>query len=314
MALLRWSGRHPVSPSSHHLVLKILALPAATIVGMQTARVLLDGSAVAVAEHSCDASHARWSAEEPLTSLSVVLVRSGLFRRRVDGVESVAEPTAGYLQRPGSIQQVAHPCGGDRSTVITPSRLMLGTLADHGLADQPLFTSPAVDMAHRVLVARARQGAERFELAERATALTGGLLLTLASDRADAARPATGTRARQLADQARQLLAEHTNLGLDDLARAAGVSAYHLSRTFRRVTGLTLSHYRIRLRLRRAMERLAAGERDLAGLAADLGFADQAHLTRALRAETGTTPGALRTLLTALPSADGRAMCWPRGR
>ncbi|HET9541208.1 MAG TPA: AraC family transcriptional regulator, partial [Candidatus Limnocylindria bacterium] len=95
---------------------------------MQTARVLLDGSAVAVAEHSCDASHARWSAEEPLTSLSVVLVRSGLFRRRVDGVESVAEPTAGYLQRPGSIQQVAHPCGGDRSTVITPSPLILGTL------------------------------------------------------------------------------------------------------------------------------------------------------------------------------------------
>jgi len=159
-------------------------------------------------------------------------------------------------------------------------------------------------MAHRVLVARARQGAERFELAERATALTGGLLLTLASDRAGAARPATGTRARQLAEQARQLLAEHTNLGLGDLARAAGVSAYHLSRTFRRVTGLTLSHYRIRLRLRRAMERLAAGERDLAGLAADLGFADQAHLTRALRAETGTTPGALRTLLTALPSAE----------
>jgi AraC-like DNA-binding protein len=49
------------------------------------------------------------------------------------------------------------------------------------------------------------------------------------------------------------------------------------------------------------MERLAAGERDLAGLAADLGFADQAHLTRALRAETGTTPGALRTLLTTSP-------------
>ena len=271
---------------------------------MQAARVLLDGSAIAVAEHSCDASHGRWSAEEPLTSLSVVLVRSGLFRRRVEGVESVAEPTAGYLQRPGSIQQVAHPCGGDRSTVITPSPLILGTLADHDLADQPLFTSPAVDMAHRVLVARARQGADRFELAERATALTGGLLLALASDRAGAARPATGTRARQLADQARQLLAEHTNLGLDDLARAAGVSAYHLSHTFRRVTGLTLSHYRIRLRLRRAMERLAAGESDLAGLAADLGFADQAHLTRALRAETGTTPGALRTLLTASPSAE----------
>jgi AraC-like DNA-binding protein len=35
---------------------------------------------------------------------------------------------------------------------------------------------------------------------------------------------------------------------------------------------------------------LAAGDLDLAGLAAELGFADQAHLTRVLRAETGTTP------------------------
>ena len=88
-------------------------------------------------------------------------------------------------------------------------------------------------------------------------------------------------------------------MGLDDLAQAAGVSAYHLSRTFRRVTGLTMSRYRTRLRLRQAMERLAAGEDDLAGLAADLGFADQAHLTRALGAETGTTPAALRRALRA---------------
>jgi AraC-like DNA-binding protein len=38
------------------------------------------------------------------------------------------------------------------------------------------------------------------------------------------------------------------------------------------------------------MRRLAAGDGDLAGLAAELGFADQVHLTRTLRAETGTTP------------------------
>jgi AraC-like DNA-binding protein len=149
-----------------------------------------------------------------------------------------------------------------------------------------------------MLLARARQGADRFELTERATALAGGLLLRLALGSAGTARPGAATRAGRQVDQARQLLAQRTDLGLDDLAREVGMSAYHLSRTFRRVTGLTLSRYRTTLRLRRAMQRLAAGDRDLAGLAAELGFADQAHLTRALRAETGTTPAALRTLLT----------------
>jgi AraC-like DNA-binding protein len=268
---------------------------------MRRARVLLGGPAVTVAEVGCAGGDASWSGEEPVTSLGVVLVRSGLFRRRVDGVEWVAEPAAGYLQRPGSTQQVAHPCGGDVCTVITlsPGVLEPVGLAPRGPAERPLYTSPAVDMAHRVLVARARQGADRLELAERATVLAGGLLLALAPDRAGAARPGAATRAARLVDRARQLLAERTDVGLDDLAQAAGVSAYHLSRSFRRVTGLTMSRYRTRLRLRRAMERLAAGEGDLAGLAADLGFADQAHLTRALRAETGTTPAALRRALTA---------------
>jgi AraC-like DNA-binding protein len=284
--------------------LKILALPPGYDRGMRTAQVLLGGPAVTVAEVGCDVTTTRWSQPEPVTSFSIVLVRSGLFRRRVDGVESLADPVAGYLQRPGSTQQVAHPCGGDRCTVIIPSPVLLGSLIDlaAGGGDQPLFTAPALDLAHRMLLARARQDADSFELTERATVLAGKLLLTLAPDRAGAARPGTTARTWRLVDQVRQLLAERTELRLDDLARAAGVSAYHLSRTFRRVTGLTLSRYRTRLRLRRAMQRLAAGERDLAGLAAEQGFADQAHLTRALRAETGTTPAALRTLLTGPPA------------
>ena len=43
----------------------------------------------------------------------------------------------------------------------------------------------------------------------------------------------------------------------------------------------------MRLRARSALEQLAGGERDLARLAADLGFADQSHLCRVIRRETG---------------------------
>jgi len=39
------------------------------------------------------------------------------------------------------------------------------------------------------------------------------------------------------------------------------------------------------------MARLEAGETALADLAADLGFADQAHLTRTFRRAVGVTPG-----------------------
>jgi AraC-like DNA-binding protein len=53
----------------------------------------------------------------------------------------------------------------------------------------------------------------------------------------------------------------------------------------------------MRLRVRAAMERLAGGERDLARLAADLGFADQSHLCRVVRDETGRTPAVLRQAL-----------------
>jgi len=51
------------------------------------------------------------------------------------------------------------------------------------------------------------------------------------------------------------------------------------------------------LRARAALERVAGGERDLARLAADVGFADQSHLARVVRRETGRPPSALRALL-----------------
>lgn len=60
---------------------------------------------------------------------------------------------------------------------------------------------------------------------------------------------------------------------------------------------MSLTRYRNRVRVGRMMQRLEDGDRDFAGLAADLGFADQAHLTRTAREHAGETPTALRLLL-----------------
>lgn len=59
---------------------------------------------------------------------------------------------------------------------------------------------------------------------------------------------------------------------------------------------MPLTRYRNRLRVGRAMDLLAGGASP-AETAAELGFADQAHLTRTVRAHLGHTPGRLRRLL-----------------
>jgi AraC-like DNA-binding protein len=77
-------------------------------------------------------------------------------------------------------------------------------------------------------------------------------------------------------------------------ARAHGLAAETLSRGFVQVFGVTPSRFRLEARARRAWRELARGEAGLAALAAETGFADQAHMSRAVKALTGYSPGAWR--------------------
>lgn len=80
---------------------------------------------------------------------------------------------------------------------------------------------------------------------------------------------------------------------LDAIARRAGVSAAHASRTLARTHGMSPQLLRRELRWRHAFELLAC-EHSLAEVAALAGFADQSHLTRTARAIAGLTPSQLR--------------------
>lgn len=87
------------------------------------------------------------------------------------------------------------------------------------------------------------------------------------------------------------------DLRLADLAAIAGLSTHHLIRAFRRETGLTPHAHLIGVRVRRARDLLRAGETP-AVVAHLVGFADQAHLTRAFKARIGVPPGAYRRAVT----------------
>ena len=265
---------------------------------MLTHRPILDTADLRVTAVRCPGGVA-WSPEEQVTHTSVVLVRRGAFRRRVDGRWSLADPVSGYVQRPGECQQVAHPAGGDVCTSIGVPDELGERLAHAG----PLVVDPAADLTHRRLLTGGPEAADHAHD-----------LLTLLLPRSRSAIPPPAVRG--CVDDVRAALHAVPGLTLDDLAARVGWSPWHLSRTFHRVTGATLGAYRRRLRVRAALDALAVGGESLAAIAARAGFADQAHLTRELRREIGLAPSAARRLLRpgrAEPALRGESPLHRRG-
>ncbi|MFH6782788.1 MULTISPECIES: AraC family transcriptional regulator [Methylobacterium] len=83
---------------------------------------------------------------------------------------------------------------------------------------------------------------------------------------------------------------------LAELAGLSGVSRFQLLRGFSRAVGTTPHAYLVQHRVRLARRLLAAG-RSPAEAAAESGFADQSHLTRAFVRQFGVTPARTRAAL-----------------
>ncbi len=230
---------------------------------------------------------------------AIVFVRRGCFVRSADGVEVLLDPAVAYCTNPGEEQRFDHPqAHGDDCTVIALDEASAERLwGDRPLPAGPLYTTPVIDLEHRLLLAAARRRRGPDELYERAVTLAADVLALREPARIAAGRPATEQARRRLVDDAREALAGAPERSLPELARLLSVSPHHLSRVFRARTGHTVSRYRLLLRARHGLERIAAGDRQLARLAVELGFADQSHLSRVIRRQTGHTPAALRAAL-----------------
>ena len=253
-----------------------------------------------MADVQCDGRQASWSELEQVIGYVVVFVRRGCFRRRANGFEWLLDPAVAYFGQPGDEQEVSHPVsGGDACTAIALSEELLASLRGGwpALPERPTFTSPTADMKHRALVSGLKRAHDPWEGAEAAIDLVTVLLEEHGDTAVESGRPATIAARDRIVRDAREALALEAPTSLVGLARMVGASPHHLSRIFRRRTGETISGYRNRLRVRRALERLAAGERNLSRLAADLGFTDHSHLVRALRREVQAPPSRLRSQL-----------------
>jgi AraC-like DNA-binding protein len=267
---------------------------------MLHARTILKDEGVEIVDVACRHGAGRGRPDEQILGHAVVFVRRGCFVRSADGAETLLDPTLAYCTHPGEEQRYDHPTGhGDDCTAVYLEPDLVAALwgGEPRLPAGALASSPELDLEHRLLLAAGRRGDDRHELVERAVVLAAGALEQADARQAAAGRPATIRARAALVDGVREALAEDAGRRLSDVAAALAVSPHHLSRVFRAVTGHTIARHRLRLRARAALERLAGGERDLARLAVDVGFADQGHLCRVVRQETGTTPATLRRAL-----------------
>ncbi len=240
--------------------------------------------------------------DEEAPAHGVAFVRRGCFIHSIAGEERLLDPSSVYFFNPGDEVRYDHPNdGGDDCTALLLSPQLLASVwgGEPDLPAAPFHCPSQLDLEQRLLLAAARGGADPDQIGERAIVLLAATLELSNQPRVQSGRPASISSRRRLVEAAQEALAADTSLSLSALARQLATSPHHLSRIFRLATGHTLSRHRMRLRARAALERLAEGEHDLARLAADLGFADQSHLCRVIRSETGSTPSALRRALGA---------------
>jgi AraC-like DNA-binding protein len=262
---------------------------------------------LAVAAVDCRDDHTGWSSPEVRAGYSVVLVRRGRFRWRSGHTVATVDPTVAYLSVPAEEERFAHPAGGDACTWLNLSVPLWQAVAGDSLRleRRTFYVDGRLDLAHRRLLAAT--GDAGFALVEELI----GLVSTVVRRSSTGLVPGGGAGGgrdprvdRALVTAAREaiLAGDASATGLLPLAQALGVSPYRLSRAFPRELGVSLTRYRNRARVGRALDRIEAGEHHLGRLAADLGFADQAHLCRTVRAHLGHTP---RALVRALgPPAD----------
>lgn len=95
----------------------------------------------------------------------------------------------------------------------------------------------------------------------------------------------------EIADLVERVEADRSLTRADQVAELAGVTVRTLQRSFARYVGVGPKWVVRRFRLHEAAARLASGQPiDLATLAAELGYSDQAHLTNDFRAAVGAGP------------------------
>jgi AraC-like DNA-binding protein len=270
-------------------------------------RIVFETSLVSAGEFRCAVDDRRFEDTGPTRQYCFVFPRNACWIEQQGSPAFVADSTVVPLYNQGHPYQ-RRPISpdGDRTDWfgVAPAvlREMVSTL-DRQRADRKdlLFPTPYVAatattfLAQRYVFHHLRSGAPPDRLYVEETVLTTlGDVLERAFGRLESGRgPLTHQR---LVERTREHL-NRTYLrreSVTELAAAAGTSAFHLCRVFRRETGSSLHEYRTELRLRRSLEWLH-DRADILTVALAAGFSHHSHFTAAFHRAFGVCPSDFRT-------------------
>jgi AraC-like DNA-binding protein len=178
------------------------------------------------------------------------------------------------------------------------SRVRESGAGQHVLLNGPIITDPALTALFLGVHRCSELGGEALLRDEHYLSFAARLFERHVSG--PAPRDDAGRREPHAVALAKDFLDQHfdCNVHLDDIAHAAGLPPYRLFRAFERHVGMTPHAWQRQARIRRAAGLIRAG-RSLSDVAAAVGFADQAHLTRWFRRSFAVTPGMYRKALLA---------------
>lgn len=225
------------------------------------------------------------------------------------GVEEYAHPGGTSRVGPGGLAVVGPdevhtghagvPEGWTYRVFYPEPERVAGIARELGLRGTPAFTESGIHApeASRLLHA-AHVAAERGDRLGSSSLVRRGIAALLRTHGRERPPQVRGAAARPQAALARDVLASRLAgpPTLEELAEAVGLGPFALSRAFSAVYGLPPHAYLNQLRVDRARGLLAAG-RAPAEVAAEVGFTDQAHLSRHFRRHLGVPPGAYRRAL-----------------
>ena len=262
---------------------------------------LLDTGTISVKDVLCQGTCRHRSAEECSRATHLVFPYRGLYLRHVGSDQSVADANHVLFFNAGEGYQVSHPVeGGDSSLVLAIAPELLRELVPTALLSRPeeprlRMQSLRIDPRAQALVALLRHSLSHGSIEPlEAESLALTLVCRSLGPRTAHATGATQSR-RRLVDRVKVLLAN--DLGrqwkLSDIANEIGGSPVYLTQAFQQVEGIPLHRYHLRLRLARALDRLAYCE-DMSALAMDLGFSSHSHFTAAFKQAYGRTPSQFR--------------------
>jgi AraC family transcriptional regulator len=265
---------------------------------------------VTIGAFRCPIGHPRFRNSGPIRQPCVVFPRTAVEIEHEGRRPFLGDPTRITLYNQGQrYERRVVGSEGDRCDwfAVTPDVARdIVRETDAAAADHERPIRSAVTRSHAALYLRQRHlfnrvkrghAIDRLSVEEEVLALVREVLAQAATE-AETSRTRDEprrNRRRELVAAAERLLAARFRepLTLGVIAGSLGASPFHLARSFRELTGLTLHGYRAQLRLRSALEPVEAGA-DLTRIALDSGYSSHSHFTESFRHTFGAPPSEWR--------------------